>query len=316
MLATLVFCHFAVLFVHFEYSWLISCLLAVLHGWTQTLVTLYAHETTHFMWTHKPWVWKLVTGMVTSLVGVLSYVWSYEHLIGHHMHPNHDHLDPDVVTKRADIRRIKPFQKWLPHYRFQHIYMIILYMFLSIRMKILDTYVFFSLRKANIHLNPPPVGEIAMFTANKLSHPLLLQDSTPLFLYLLYLTVFLNILAELVTGFLLGVLSQVSHINADVGYPNPKMCSVNTTWSQMQISTAIDFATDSLLWNILSGGLNCQVCHHLFPGILTIHFKNLTSIMKETCSEFGVKYNCYSTYWEAFCSHIQHLKNMGRSSEQ
>ena len=315
MLAMPVLWHLAVLSVYFEYYWLVSCCLAVLHGWTQTLVTLYAHKTTHFMWSHKQWIWKVVTGITTSLVGVSSYVWSYEHVIGHYMHPNHDNLDPDVATKRTDMRRIKPFQKWLPHYRFQHIYMIILYMILSVRMKILDTYVFFSLQKENVRLNPPPIDEVAMFIANKAIYSyyrIVLPSSYISFPSL----VFLNLLAEIVTGFLLGVSSQVSHINTDVDYPDPKLSRFNMTWSEMQISTGIDFATDSLLWNIISGGLNCQVCHHLFPGILTIHFKDLAPIMKETCLEFGVKYTCYGTFWEALGSHIQHLKNMSHPSEK
>ena len=162
---------------------------------------------------------------------------------------------------------------------------------------------------------PPPTGEIFIFVATKaifFYYRMVLPYSFISFPSL----VFLNILAEMVTGFLIGVLSQVSHINVDVDYPDPKESSFNMTWSEMQLSTTVNYAANSLLWNIISGGLNVQACHHLFPGILTIHFKDLAPIMKETCLEFGMKYTCYSSYWEALYSHIQHLKKLSRSSGQ
>ena len=33
-----------------------------------------------------------------------------------------------------------------------------------------------------------------------------------------------------------------------------------------QIRTSANWSSDSLMWNLASGGLNCQIEHHLFPG--------------------------------------------------
>lgn len=310
VLATLTLWCAAVNSVYSGYSLVVSSLLAMVCGFTSALVTFNSHDIYHFAWTHNPWVWKVVGGMYCSVHGLSSYVWCYQHVIGHHVNPNHDQLDPDVTTKKVDFWRIKPFQEWSPHYRLQYMYMPLLFMFLSIKMKIQDFHSMIILKKADVVINPPSATQVSIFLTTKALH-ISYRLIIPLFYISLPSLLLLNLLVELVMGFWLGFITQVNHINTDVVYPDPKSSKFDMTWSEMQILTTADYATGSILWNFLSGGLNSQVIHHLFPWILSVHYKDLAPILVQTCAEFGLKYNSYSSMWAIWCSHCKHLKDMG-----
>lgn len=58
----------------------------------------------------------------------------------------------------------------------------------------------------------------------------------------------------------------------------------------MQILTTADYATQSLLWNFITGGLDNQVIHHLVPvyvWVLSVCYRDLAPIVRDTCVEFG-----------------------------
>ena len=61
----------------------------------------------------------------------------------------------------------------------------------------------------------------------------------------------------------------------------------------------------------MSGGLNHQTAHHLFPDMAQTHYRWVTPLLKETCAEFGIQYNETKSFSEAWWRHIKFLKNMG-----
>lgn len=309
-LATLTLWWAAVYSIYAGYSLFVSSLLALLCGFTSALVVFHSHDIYHFAWTHNPLVWKVVGGIYCSIHGLSAYVWQYQHVIGHHVNPNHDQLDPDVITKKVDFWRFKPFQDWAPHYRLQYIYMPILFMFLSIKMKIQDFHSLVILKKANVVINPPSAMQVFIFFTTKIVH-ILYRLVLPLCFLSFPSLLLLNLLLELVMGFWMGFITQLNHINMDVVYPDPKSSKFDMAWSEMQLLTTVDYATDSMLWNFLSGGLNSQVIHHMFPWILSVYYKDLGPILAQTCAEFGLKYNSYASLWEIWHSHCKYLKDMG-----
>lgn len=83
----------------------------------------------------------------------------------------------------------------------------------------------------------------------------------------------------------------------------------------------------------MTGALNYQVAHHLFPTISQnylpdvrpffissfIHLYNsnifyfqIAPIIVQTCKEFGIKYHVLPNFLSAFNSHIDHLRVMGQ----
>lgn len=311
ILSTLAVWYMAVLSIYNEYSLVISSLLALLSGFGYALVSFHSHDISHFAWTHRPWIWKVLSNIYCSVHGVSAYIWYFQHLVGHHVHPNHDRLDPDVGAKKVDIWRVKPFQVQAPHYAYQYIYLPLLLNLIAIKMKILDFRDLIA-RRDEIPVNPPTAMQLFTFMATKAVH-----FSYRVILPSYYISwpslLLLNVLSDFVMGFWMGFVTQLNHLNTEVLYPNPEYSRFDVPWSKMQVMTTVDYATDSTLWNFLTGGLNSQVIHHMFPWILSVYYKDLNPILVKTCAEFGVKYNCFSSLWTMWSSHNQFLKDMGQT---
>ena len=44
----------------------------------------------------------------------------------------------------------------------------------------------------------------------------------------------------------------------------------------MQVATTQDYATRSWFWTLVTGALNHQTTHHLFPGVIQSHYPKIT----------------------------------------
>ena len=81
--------------------------------------------------------------------------------------------------------------------------------------------------------------------------------------------------------------------------------------AELQVISTLDWCTDSVFSYLISGGNNHQTAHHLFPDMVPSHYFWVTPIIRETCKEFGVQYNCMTSFGEAWKKHVEFLKNMG-----
>ena len=295
------------------YSMLLCSLLALVSGFCAAINGMAgSHDISHFSWTHSPLAWKYLGALFSSVHGLTTYVWSYQHVIGHHSHPNDDQLDPDISTQDVDFWRIKPYQSHSPRYYYQHIYLPILYALVAIKLKIQDFHTLAVLRTVNVPINPPPFDELVMFIVTKSIH-VFYRWILPSFYLSLSQLLLLNLLSEIAMGLWLGHITLINHINTGLKWHQENALHKGMAWSEMQIGTTADYATDSILWNFITGGLNLQVIHHMFPWVLSYNLRYLVPIVRETLAEFGVKYHCYDTFWEIWCAHVQYLKEMGRN---
>lgn len=57
------------------------------------------------------------------------------------------------------------------------------------------------------------------------------------------------------------------------------------------IITAYNILPESHLMRILTGGLNCQIEHHIFPSVNSCHLTSLSKIVKRLCKKYNIKYN-------------------------
>ena len=72
-----------------------------------------------------------------------------------------------------------------------------------------------------------------------------------------------------------------------------------------------DYCTDSWFWTLITGGINHQSAHHLFPDVIQSHYGWLTPLVKKTCTEFGMPYNEEVIFISAWKTHFNFLKKMG-----
>merc|ERR1712146_808588 len=87
---------------------------------------------------------------------------------------------------------------------------------------------------------------------------------------------------------------------------------ISKDWSELQVLTTMDYATDSWLTTFFTGALNHQTVHHLFPGVCQYYYMEITPIVKKTCEDFGIRYNYVPTFSDALGAHLNHLYTMGR----
>ena len=85
--------------------------------------------------------------------------------------------------------------------------------------------------------------------------------------------------------------------------------------AELQVLTTTDYATDGWLWTVLTGSLNHQVAHHLFPGVIQSHYRHITPIVRQTCKDFGIQYNYEEGLMGTIYNHILYLFDMGRRVE-
>ena len=296
-------------------SWPLGSLLAAAaSGFFTALVAMtLGHDGNHYAITHKPWVWAACFFSSGSIIGYSSLTWRYQHTYGHHMFTNIDGSDPDIhtVKKGPDVRRIKPLQSWFPSYRLQHLYMPIIYPFLAYKMKFEDFHTLYVMKKATIRINPLITSQTLMFVGEKFVH-FLIRLLLPYFCVTVPLStlLLLNITADVVMGLWQAIISQLTHINSKVDWPQPRK-EYDIPWAEMQVATTVDFATDSWFWSMITGTVNHQVAHHLFPGVLQTYYPHITPIVRKTCAEFGVKYNSLPSAWDALSQHFGYLNIMG-----
>jgi hypothetical protein len=87
-------------------------------------------------------------------------------------------------------------------------------------------------------------------------------------------------------------------------------------WATQQVCTTTNWASRSHLCNFLSGGLNHQIEHHLFPTMSTCMYPLIAPIVERTCKEFNLPYHNYATFGEAWIDMYHYLQKLGNPEKE
>jgi len=288
----------------------VAFIFAVLSGLGHHLLMVHVyHDLSHAAYTRFPKLWYYLGYTSDTLIGHSYDLWAHRHSVAHHVHTNLNGIDPDLgiyhVSPKFAMAKYRAKVAVLPTYLQSVVYMVTI-----MEMQIDD--VFCALRGAveNTPLRHKTAFEkqylyIAkvLFLLHRLIVPIALGFHTT------GQIVFLFFMAEITAGVLFGILSQITHVTENVSWmlENPKDNTVNMSWAEAQVVTAVDYGHDSFFWTYLSGYLNYQVVHHLFPGIAPQYYATILPIVKDTCKEFKVDYKILGTFTEALVQHWQHL---------
>merc|ERR1719253_682385 len=86
----------------------------------------------------------------------------------------------------------------------------------------------------------------------------------------------------------------VSH-NLDGLRPSQLSAKTKGDWGRWQIETSATWG--NAFWSFLSGGLNYQIEHHMFPGTAHNLYPAMAPIIKEECAKEGIPYNGFDGYF-------------------
>jgi linoleoyl-CoA desaturase len=270
------------------------------------------HDAIHGGYSSKNWVNKII-GHTFNIVGANPYLWDIMHNQMHHTYTNIHDADEDVEAVPGVRTSPLVKRRWI--HRFQHIYAFLFYGFASITWVFLKDYKKFFSKKIGLKDNRPhPVKEYFFLFGFKALYYVIFLVIPFVYMDLAWYWILMGFfISHYIEGATLALVFQLAHIVEGPEFPNPDgEGNVEDTWAVHQMKTTANFATASPLALFLTGGLNFQVEHHLFPKVCHIHYPQISKIVKATAKEYNVPYFEHKSFWAALASHIRVLKLFGR----
>jgi fatty acid desaturase len=248
-----------------------------------------------------------IAGLVMDFMGASSLVWKHEHNIGHHQFTN-SAQDPDSTTA-FPILRYNPSQPWKPHHAYQHYYVWLLYPFICVKWYLSDITFVLQGTYRGIPMYTPSRAELVLLCVTKITAPLFFMGVPWYYHGFLNMLLLLN-LCLMTASYCFALQFVVTHLADDVIFPEEYQ--LEPDWAKCQVMSSSNYSSGSALVTWLSGGLNYQIEHHLFPTISHVHLPRIAPIVKKTCEEFGVPYFVHDCFWTALTHHYAHLKRMAQ----
>jgi linoleoyl-CoA desaturase len=272
------------------------------------------HDANHNGYSERPFVNKLIS-ISAEMLGMNGFRWRTKHNVWHHTYTNIAGFDDDIET--FGLMRLTPRVPWKPLYKFQAWYFPLVYGLIGFDFILRDfMMMLFGKSDAN-HVYPKmSAADKITFWSSKLFF-FVIMFALPLLVFPWWQVLIGFLIVMLTVGLIMGVIFQLAHINGDAAFPEPvgRAQHIDNEWAVHQVETTTDFAPSNRLLNFYIGGLNYQIEHHLLPHICHINYPRLAPIVRTTCEEFGIRYNCYMTWREAFASHWRQLRLLGLNTE-
>lgn len=302
----------------------------ILSGWVENLYVMFflwgllglgqafigmglMHDVLHNSYTKSKWV-KVLMEIPIHAIGIVSRIWKIEHNRVHHTHTNVESVDQDINP--MFVFRFSPFHKRRWFHRFQHLYAPFFYGFRTFTWVTTKDFVtVFKYKKTGVIKSSKEfITTLLIVLANKLVFfvlffviPLLVLD------YSWYLIFSMFGAMLFVSGLYMATVFQLAHVVPKTRFYEAEETQQQKTWSIHQMLTTSNFSVQNKWLTYLTGGLNHQIEHHLFPTISHVYYPNLSSIVKQTAVKYGVPYNEYDTLSEAVKGHFSFLRDLGAS---
>ena len=272
------------------------------------------HDANHGSYSNHPWVNSLVS-LSAEMLGMSGFRWRTKHNVWHHTYTNISGFDDDVET--YGLMRLTPNAPWRPFFKAQSWYFPLIYAAIAFDFIIRDFLMVLIGKSDDNHVYPKMSAiDQLTFWAGKLFF-FLIMIVLPMLVFPWWQVLSGFLIVMLTVGLVMGVVFQLAHISGNTTFPEPVGTPqhIDNEWAVHQVQTTTDFAPRNKLLNFYVGGLNYQIEHHLLPHVCHLNYPRLAPIVKATCEEFGIRYNCYSTWREAFACHWRELQVLGRKSE-
>lgn len=268
------------------------------------------HDGSHHAYSNRAWINRLAA-MTMDLIGASSYVWHWKHVVVHHTYVNITGHDADIDI--AFFGRLTPHQKRFKLHRWQHIYLWPLYGLNVIKWNLYDDFRDVILgRIGQTRMPRPKRWELVGFLGSKAVF-LTLAFGLPLLVHPIWMVLLFYVLIAALAGVVVSVVFQLAHCVEEAEFPMPveDSGSMESAWAVHQVQTTMDFARRSKVESWLLGGLNFQIEHHLFPRVCHVHYPAISSLVEQTCRDFGVRYGEHPTFRAGLWSHFRWLRRMG-----
>lgn len=243
-------------------------------------------------------------GYYNDITGASSFMWKTQHNLGHHLLPNDVVHDPDTfsnypITRFSDKYKLK---KW---HKLQFVYLPFITGFLGFNYLILDFFNFINSCYFNVPCPKKTLKDVILFVGFKFLH-IFLYYFIPIYKFGHWWTPLLTVYTG---STYLAFQFLISHNTSEI-YKHKK--NLHEDWAEMQISESSSWCGESKLVNFLTGGLNTQIEHHLFPGLSDYLYPQIRHIVMDECKKRNIIYVKYNSFVENLMSCLNHFYDINR----
>jgi len=256
------------------------------------------HDASHGAFSSRAWVNELLTFLGFLISSPTE--WRWQHIIGHHSFTNIKGLDPDSkhTSRWVDAdEHTRPSMKLV---------LVVWGLAVPVGLHVLGTCRLIA-RSLCLHreegTGPPPPLVFSSLMAS-IVHRLVFY-ALPFYRFGFLWGSLWVVYPSVVFSFIFMLNTQLAHLNDETEGETSTRHS--DCWYTHQAATTADFAPGSRLHWFMSGGLNLQVEHHLFPTVDHWHLPALRSIVEHTCTKYGLPLYTFDGYLCGLRSHIRHL---------
>lgn len=272
------------------------------------------HDANHGAYSNKPWINTLL-GYSLNMVGASAFNWKLQHNVLHHTYTNVHDADEDISSR--GVLRMTPHTPWKYIHKFQVIYAWVLYGLMTIVWMLFKDFArIIKYQKAGLVKTQRADirQEWGILIVTKLIYVSYIFIIPLLFTPFAWWQILLGFLTmHYIAGFLLAIIFQPAHVIDGTEFPLPDDDNqLENNWAIHQLHTTTNFANKSRWFTWYVGGLNFQIEHHLFPNVCHVHYRKISSIVKNTAEEFGLPYKNARTFIDALAGHAQILIEYGR----
>lgn len=255
-----------------------------------------------------------LAGYTGDLLGASSWIWRFKHNSLHHGNTNMVGIDADI--DQAPFARLAPAQPWHPWHRYQHLYMWVLYGFLTLQWFLISDFV--DLKNHGIghqrFAREPRRRDIGMIAVGKALH-VGWAIALPLAYHRWWIVLTFYLAISWTVGLLLATMFQLAHCAQLAEFPAADIERRGPDFIAHQLRTTVDvhcrtkLGGRALHW--LMGGLDFQVEHHLAPRLPHTVYPLVAQRLQRACTESQLTIHSHATPWQAVKSHARWLKAMG-----
>jgi len=261
------------------------------------------HDGSHFAVSRRWWLNAFCCYIHPFFSSPLA--WYYQHVIGHHPYVNIKGKDPDLYH-HSPLHRYMPFHRFKPLHVYQALTIIIVWIYGVFFMSFVVDLV---MLKKGVYQHVVPI--VPLSSRRKILHILgrlgtmfLCHGAPFLFLPLAKALIWATIPWAIFSVLFLTI-SQVGHITESTIEP-----PTDRDFYKHQILHTHNYGVNSLLCFYMSGGLNLQIEHHLFPGVNHVHLRKLAPLVRELCKKYNIAYAESSGFFDALWKHYSLLRWM------
>lgn len=298
---------------------------AALFGVGKSLLVVRAtHACSHYSFTKYPVFNQVVYGVCMAISGDTPGQWTAKHVVSHHIDCNVAHLDDDTMYP---IKRALPDYPRMWFHAYQCFYIWIMYFVVFIPWTLSHNIKFL--------LGLLPGGKIWEGLAEVKHHrwqdwvesvfcivgqwcvraiPFVFLDWSDAWKVFWVAEMTSSLWFSLQFAVNHEVVGAVQHSGLQFDgkravYPRKR------DWGVHQVVTSNGYSVDGHLALHLSGGLNTQIEHHLFPSVHYKHYHALSKIVRRMCKKYDIPYSATPSFFGSVCEHMKLLWHLGRNDD-